>query len=731
MSQMRSLDNFASESAFLVKGVNWKGHFKRLSTAPAADRADPAYAQERVYIDVPLSACVSDGDTILVNDRHLYVQCQNGRSLIGPAYLEREKLRVGGLQVSTLIKEVTHADEHQSCLALAKFHYRDQPLFGRTARLIARTFHPAYPKVLGYIELATPFYMNKARAGLLNAPFRNGHVSWEAWDMETTRKYIHAIVRIARLVIHPEFRGLGLGQVLVGHAAKFARTRWQVAGILPYFMEISADMLKYVPFAERAGMLFIGETEGNLDRVAKDMGYLMKNADRVRNKEIVSEDSCGIVDQQVARMERVLKLQEDEDLTRSELLKKLRRLSAADVLRDYALFWDIISLPKPTYMKGLNKKASRFLKRRVAEVAPKNGWNPPALEIEPLSNEIEVNQVSLTYTSQVRRTRTTHAVQQAFGISPENIHNVVVQDLSLSIQPGEVVLITGPSGSGKTTLLDVLARDTMKEKLTLDGDIRYPENTVVGAFEPIRSRKALVEIFSADERTGSVHGAMRLMGSVGLSDAFVFLKRYSELSKGQQYRAMLADLIGRRANLWIIDEFCTNLDTVTANVVADRLQKMARRLGATVVVAAPHCELFLHTLRPDKVVLLTSAWEHSVVPGRVFLKQLQPPDRWRNRIRQLRLKSEYFAAVGQGKKTLTIRKNRLSIQPGPLLFASGNRRLLVNVVAVTHLTLAELTEDHAQRDGFANLEALLSFLHENYSAIDEESIFTMIEVERF
>ena len=113
--------------------------------------------------------------------------------------------------------------------------------------------------------------MNKARASVLNAPFRLNGISWKGWDMPTQRRYIHLVARIARCVVYPEFRGLGLGQLLVQHACKFARKRWQVAGLLPYFIEISADMLKYVPFAEKAGMMFVGETEGNLNRVHKDM----------------------------------------------------------------------------------------------------------------------------------------------------------------------------------------------------------------------------------------------------------------------------------------------------------------------------------------------------------------------------------------------------------------------------------------------------------------------------
>ncbi|MCO6512284.1 MAG: GNAT family N-acetyltransferase [Aridibacter famidurans] len=720
-----------AKKTYCVKNVSWKGHYKRLSALSLGTSGSVVDDEKSMFFDVPLSACVTSEDIIIAEDRFLYVSCRNGLSQIAPSYLSRDKLRVGGLEVSALIKEITQADEHESYQALAKFHYRDQPLFGRTARLIARTFHPAYPKILGFIELATPFYMNKARSQLLDAPFHNGTVSWDGWNMATTRYYIHLIVRIARCVIHPEFRGLGLGQVLVQHATQFARARWQVAGFLPYFMEISADMLKYVPFAERAGMSFIGETEGNLDRVAKDMGYLMKNAERVRNGEIVSEDSCGIVDQQVARMERVLKLQDENDLTRKELLSRLARLSTDDVLRDYAMFWDIISLPKPTYMKGLTKKASKFVQSRVSEISPANGWQAPSLRIQPIAEPIRVENLSLTYYSKVRRTRQTHAVQQAFGLSPEDILNVVIRDLSLDVGAGEIVLITGPSGSGKTTLLHVLAQGSCQDGLKKQGKITYPPNSIVGTFKPIRSRKALVEIFSADESAGNVHGALHLMGTVGLSDAFVFLKRFGELSKGQQHRAMLADLIAQRSNVWFVDEFCSNLDTVTANVVADRLQKLARRYGATLIVAAPHCELFLHALRPDKVVLLTNAWEHATMSGDSFMGQLQKPDRWGRQIRRLKLRQQQFEAACRGDKTMTIRKNRLSVTPGPLLLANRGENLLVNVRSVSHVTVEELTEDHARQDGFESLDAFKVFLREVYHSLKETSPLTVIEFERF
>jgi ABC-type ATPase fused to a predicted acetyltransferase domain len=293
--------------------------------------------------------------------------------------------------------------------------------------------------------------MNTARKAILDAPFQAENISWEAWDKETGRQYIHVIVRIARCVVYPEFRGLGLGQLLIKHAAEFARNRWQIANIKPYFLEISADMLKFVPFAQKAGMVFIGETEGNLNRVAKDMAYLLKNLQRIEDGEIVKEESCGIIDQQVSRMRRAAILMEQEGWTIAELVERLEKLSHESVLKDFNLFHDIVSLPKPTYLKGLVPDSENFLKQRIDEVSPKNGHIKPVIELEPLKEPIHLKGISLTYQSNVRRTQQTHAIHQAFSISPDDISHKVINNLDLTLNPGEVVLITGSSGSGKTT----------------------------------------------------------------------------------------------------------------------------------------------------------------------------------------------------------------------------------------------------------------------------------------
>jgi ABC-type ATPase with predicted acetyltransferase domain/ASC-1-like (ASCH) protein len=702
------------EYSFEVRSVNWKGHYKRLRLEPGSR-----------YLNVPLSACVTKGDRVCLSDSTVEVVCNHGNVKILPLYTAVEKLRLGDLEIDVVIKEITQHDEYSAYQSLADFHYRGQTLFGRTARLILRSFYPLFPAVLGYVEITTPLYMNKARSAVFDAPFRQNGISWSEWDMEAKRKYINVFARVARCVVYPEFRGLGLGQMLLRHAAEFARDRWQVGGIKPLFLEISADMLKFVPFAAKAGMVHIGDTEGNLARVYKDMNYLLTNLERVKGGEIV-QDTMGIVDKQLSRMNQTLKLVQSEGISLDELLEKLRHLTEESALKDFALFHEIVSLPKPTYMQGLTPQAESFLSERVAAVSPQRQTSSLQLGIDKLESGFRLREFAITFKSHVRRTKKSHAIQQAFNISPNNIRNRVLNQFTLDIESGQIVLIVGPSGSGKTTLLRFLASrgELASGIVEIFGEAEFPENYRPGVFQTIKSRKPLIEFMTRDGH--SVQEALQLMGIVGLSDAYVYLKRFDELSNGQQYRAMLAQLIAQRANVWLIDEFCANLDPVTANVVADKLQRMARKLGVTLVAAAPHCQYFLHSLQPDRVVNLTSSWDYSIVSGSDFMKSVRSPRVADMQPQYLRIKSEFIDDIRKGKKRTTIRIGRQQIKLGLLLFQNGNDYQIVNVKSVRYCHVKSLTDEDAVADGFANSDELIGKLHEIYPGIRKNQFVTII-----
>lgn len=131
---------------------------------------------------LPRSACIAKGDQVELAENAAWVVCRNGKAQIFPVYEALESLQVGGLELQFVVKEITELEELSAYQALTEFHYRSRTLFGRTATLVVRNFHPIYPKIIGYIEIATSFYMNTARKAILDAPFQANNISWEAWD---------------------------------------------------------------------------------------------------------------------------------------------------------------------------------------------------------------------------------------------------------------------------------------------------------------------------------------------------------------------------------------------------------------------------------------------------------------------------------------------------------------------------------------------------------------------
>ena len=179
----------------------------------------------------------------------------------------------------------------------------------------------------------------------------------------------------------------------------------------------------------------------------------------------------------------------------------------------------------------------------------------------------------------------TTAVCEAFGLGIDEAKRFVVFDkFSLNFHRGDMIYITGDSGGGKTLLLNSFKGFFGDEAISLSGLEIDPEETLI-------------------EGVGrNVREAIETLSLCGLNDAFLFLRRYKELSDGQKYRYKLAKLMDdKEKRVWIIDEFCATLDRVMARIIAYLIQKVARKLGKTVVVATTHRDL-VEDFQPDIVV---------------------------------------------------------------------------------------------------------------------------------
>lgn len=556
-------------------------------------------------LEVHRYACVSEGDTLILNKKNensIYVVCENGFAQIYPFYCEKEFLRIGNKKYLVNVKEITTKEELDGYRYLSRFHYRGKKFYGRRAPLIITSQNSFFPKVLGYIDIASSFIMNKSRYELFNAPFKDdtGEISWEKWDMHTRKKYTNVIVRIARCVVHPEFRGLGLGQLLVSHSFTFSKNHWQIARLRPLFLEITADMLKFIPFVQKAGMIYIGKTQGNLRRIKRDMEYILTNFRRVEKGEILRKDSGAIVELQLKYAEKAKKILKKNNMNLEDFIS-LIPLEEKLSLENYAFFHGLLRFPKPTYMKGLTPEAQKYIERRVKHLKINNDEINFTFGITPLKRPIELKNVTLEFISSVTSSPKTIAIQEAFGILPEQLNTLVFTKLNIKIKPKQIVLICGASGSGKTTFLKLLTQELKNNNnVLLTGKIVIPPDVKIGKFKTLSSNRPLIELFG----DRNISKAIYILNSAGLSEAYIYLRKFNELSKGQQYRAMMAKVIDSKANLWIADEFCSTLDPITANIVSANIRKHARKVGATVVVAAPHYESFIHSLRPDLIIKL-------------------------------------------------------------------------------------------------------------------------------
>jgi ABC-type lipoprotein export system ATPase subunit/GNAT superfamily N-acetyltransferase len=188
--------------------------------------------------------------------------------------------------------------------------------------------------------------------------------------------------------------------------------------------------------------------------------------------------------------------------------------------------------------------------------------------------------INISYeTTVAAQTPRTRAVAEAFGLGTDQAQRFTLYDnLNLRVRPTDIVLITG--GSGKSALLKAIKHD-LGTAAQDTRDLRINANTPI-----------------IDATGKNTTEALELLSRVGLNDAFLFLRAYSELSDGQKHRYHIARLAETPKQWWLLDEFTSTLDRDTAKIVAYNLQKLSRQHGKAVIAATTHTDL-LRDLAPD------------------------------------------------------------------------------------------------------------------------------------
>jgi putative ABC transport system ATP-binding protein len=176
----------------------------------------------------------------------------------------------------------------------------------------------------------------------------------------------------------------------------------------------------------------------------------------------------------------------------------------------------------------------------------------------------------------------------------------VLNDISLTVEAGDFVVISGSSGSGKTTLLSVLSGldRPSSGKVVIDGrDISAaPEaalasmrNRTIGfvfqSFHLVPSMTAMENIMFPAQLRGDADAARQartLLQSVGMSHRADNLP--SQLSGGEKQRIALCRALINQPKLLFADEPTGNLDSANGKIVLEQLVELKKAHGAALVL---------------------------------------------------------------------------------------------------------------------------------------------------
>lgn len=193
-------------------------------------------------------------------------------------------------------------------------------------------------------------------------------------------------------------------------------------------------------------------------------------------------------------------------------------------------------------------------------------------------------------------------LRKTFGAGHTSV--TAVDDVSLMIEAGDIVLVMGPSGSGKTTLISMigtLMRPTAGSILIGGRDLGGLDDRELArlrlrdfgfVFQTFNLLSALTAVENAMmplliagmSRRRARERASRLLRTMRLGDRLESLPR--DLSGGEKQRVAIARALVNDPKLILADEPTANLDSVTGREVIQLLCEIACRENRAVVIVS-------------------------------------------------------------------------------------------------------------------------------------------------
>ena len=223
------------------------------------------------------------------------------------------------------------------------------------------------------------------------------------------------------------------------------------------------------------------------------------------------------------------------------------------------------------------------------------------------------------------------ALVEMHGVVCRRGRTVALNDVSIEVGSGELVLLTGPSGAGKTTLLGII-----------HGDLKVSGGEACVAGQALHKRRR-VNLTRVRREVGMIYQDLRLLPRLTALENVVFAVRATDLSLhpaeavrrargrleavgleeklasypgqlsgGEQQRLAIARALAVRPRLLLADEPTKNLDAKNVSQVISLLTKIAR--SGTTVIVATHDQAMIRR-RSDQQIELDRGRLVSAAPG--------------------------------------------------------------------------------------------------------------------